>query len=165
LNKRKLPGIFLYSPVNRYALHFHAEQILNAANTMTLGADNESLQINYGILNEDAASVIALHKKLDEWLRTYKVGELEYWYPENELIEQIKSMSKDGLHQCGTTRIGSDHSMGVVDADLKVFGTSNVFVCSSSIFPTSGQANPTFFLGVFAVNLANYLSKNNNATN
>jgi choline dehydrogenase-like flavoprotein len=46
---------------------------------------------------------------------------------------------------------------GVVDANLKLWGTNNIYVCSSSVFPTSGQANPTFLLGVFAVRLAAHL--------
>jgi choline dehydrogenase-like flavoprotein len=48
----------------------------------------------------------------------------------------------------------------VVDRDLRIHGTRNVYVCSSSAFPTSGQANPTFFLGMFAVRLAGMLARN-----
>jgi len=156
---RKLPGIFLYSPENRYALHFHAEQIPIAGNSMTLGKDGETLVINYSLTKDDAQSVIAVHKKLDEWLRKCNCGELEYWYPEQELEDKIIGMSKDGLHQSGTTRIANSENDGVVDNNLTVFGTNNISVCSSSVFPTSGQANPTFYLGVFAVRLANFLSK------
>jgi len=46
----------------------------------------------------------------------------------------------------------------VLDSDLKVWGTENLYVCSSSAFPTSGQANPTFFLGAFAARLAQHLA-------
>jgi choline dehydrogenase-like flavoprotein len=159
LLKRKLPGIFLYSPKNKYALHYHAEQVPAECNTMSLAPDGETLLIKYSLVEEDATSIIALHKKLDADLRANNCGELEYWYPEHELKEQVVKNSKDGLHQSGTTRIAKDASQGVVDYDLKVFGTDNVYVCSSSVFPTSGQANPTFYLGAFAVRLANFLSK------
>ena len=47
---------------------------------------------------------------------------------------------------------------GVVDADLKVFGVSNVYVVSSSTFVTSGQANSTFMVVAFAVRLADQLA-------
>lgn len=156
--KRKLPGIFLYSPKNTYALHFHAEQIPFAGNRMELEPDGETLTINYAITDQDVASVIKLHQVLDKWLRDCGCGELEYWFNNNELPAAIKSMTKDGLHQSGTTRIANTPDEGVVDSNLKVWGTSNVYVCSSSVFPTSGQANPTFFLGSFAVRLANYLT-------
>ena len=159
LLKRKLPGIFLYSPQNKYALHYHAEQVPAESNTMSLAPDGETLLIKYALEEEDATSVIALHKKLDADLRASNCGELEYWYPEHELKEQVIKNSKDGLHQSGTTRIAKHAFQGVVDYDLKVFGTANVYVCSSSVFPTSGQANPTFYLGAFAVRLAGFLSK------
>jgi choline dehydrogenase-like flavoprotein len=67
-------------------------------------------------------------------------------------------MSKDGIHQSGTTRIAKNAELGVVNNDLKLWGTENIFVCSSSVFPTSGQANPTFLLGAFAVRLAHHLT-------
>jgi choline dehydrogenase-like flavoprotein len=156
--KRKLPGVFLYNPENRYALHFHAEQIPDAGNRMELADDGETLKINYGLTKADIDSVIQLHKVLDQQLRAMGCGELEYWFTDEELPEAIRGMSKDGIHQCGTTRIADSPEKGVVDGNLKIWGTSNVYVCSSSVFPTSGQANPTFLLGVFAVRLAAHLT-------
>lgn len=155
--KRKLPGIFLYSPQNRYALHFHAEQVPYAGNRMELALDGETLKITYELTKDDIGSVIKLHKELDQQLRTMGCGELEYWYPPEALPNAIHKMSKDGLHQCGTTRMADTPELGVVDPNLKLWGTSNIYVCSSSVFPTSGQANPTFLLGVFAVRLAAHL--------
>ncbi len=157
LLKRKLPGIFLYSPQNKYALHFHAEQIPDASNRMYLADDNETLIIDYNILDADALSVIKVHEKLDDYLRGINCGELEYWYKKNELLDAIKSMSRDGIHQSGTTRIADTPEKGVVDRNLQLFGTANVYVCSCSVLPTSGQANPTFFTGALAVKLAHHL--------
>lgn len=156
--KRKLPGIFLYSPQNTYALHFHAEQIPFAGNYMKLGSDGESLIINYSPTVADVDSVIKLHEALDKWLKDCNCGELSYWFSKEDLPGAIKKMSKDGLHQSGTTRIADSPDMGVVDKNLKVWGTNNIYVCSSSVFPTSGQANPTFILGAFAARLAQHLT-------
>jgi len=158
--RRKLPGVFLFSPENKYALHFHAEQIPDANNRMELGPDGEKLIIHYKIMDPDIHSVIRLHDELDKWLRACNCGKLEYWYSKDELPNAIRNMSKDGLHQSGTTRIAESPEKGVVNKDLRLWGTSNVFVCSSSVFPTSSQANPTFLLGAYAVRLANFLTKN-----
>jgi choline dehydrogenase-like flavoprotein len=46
-------------------------------------------------------------------------------------------------HPSGTTRMSHSPRLGVVDADCKVHGLTNVFVASSSVFPTSGFAPPT----------------------
>jgi choline dehydrogenase-like flavoprotein len=156
--KRKLPGVFLYSPRNIYALHFHAEQVPVAGNRMELAPDGETLNIHYRYTDRDVDSIIRTHEVLDQWLRKCKCGELDYWFPKKELPAAIRSMSMDGLHQVGTTRIAATAEEGVVDENLKVWGTANLYVCSSSVFPTSSQANPTFFLGVFAVQLAHHLS-------
>ncbi len=155
---RKLPGVFLYSAQNFYALHFHAEQEPVPENQMQLAPDGEALNIHYGYTNRDIDSVIRSHEILDQWLRKCRCGELEYWYPKSELRNTIRSVSIDGLHQVGTTRIASSPEAGVVDEQLKVWGTPNLYICSSSVFPTSGQANPTFLLGVFAVRLAHQLA-------
>ena len=156
---RKLPGIFLFSPENTYALHFHAEQIPFEGNCMKLDKDGETLIIDYSLTDADISSVIKLHDVLDKWLRECGCGELKYWFNKDELTSAIKNMSKDGLHQSGTTRIADTPDRGVVDTNLKVWGTDNIYVCSSSVFPTSGQANPTFLLGTFAARLAQHLTK------
>jgi len=158
---RKLPGIFLYNPRNEYALHFHAEQMPDQNNRMSLAQDGETLEIRYRLRNEDLESVLRTHEILDKWLRRCGCGELVYWYPEKERAEAIRQMSCDGIHQNGTTRISATADRGVVDTDLKVWGTENLYVCSSSAFPTSGQANPTFFTGLCAVRLAHMLAGKN----
>lgn len=157
--KRKLPGIFLYNPQNIYALHFHSEQVPDKNNRMELDEDGKTLIIRYQLTDADIDSVIKLHEKLDDWLRKSKCGELVYWFSKKELFDEIRKMSKDGIHQSGTTRIANSPEEGVVDKNLKVWGLDNLYICSSSVFPTSGQANPTFFLGAFAVRLADHLSK------
>src|SRR5690606_3173678 len=48
-----------------------------------------------------------------------------------------------GKHHMGTTRMHSDPRRGVVDADCRVHGMSNLYVAGSSVFPTGGYANPT----------------------
>ena len=156
--KRKLPGVFLYSPQNVYALHFHAEQLPVPENRMELADVQETLKIHYQYTDRDVDSVIRAHELLDQWLRKCHCGELAYWFPKAKLPAAIHAMSIDGLHQVGTTRVSPTAGEGVVDNDLKIWGTNNLYVCSSSVFPVSGQANPTFLLGTFAVRLAHHLS-------
>lgn len=160
LINRKLPGVFLFNKNNEYTLHFHSEQIPSKNNRMQLGSDGESLEIDYSLTAEDINSVISLHNELDISLRKSKCGKLKYWFPKNEMADAIRKMSRDGIHQTGTTRIAGSKEEGVVDRNLLLYGSKNVYICSSSVFPTSSQANPTFYLGAFAVRLAHFLSKN-----
>ena len=163
--KRKLPGVFLYSPTNTYALHFHGEQVPCETNRLELDPKTDTLVVHYELTDADVKSVIETHIILDEELQATNAGKLKYWFPHDDLPARIREMSRDGVHQNGTTRIASSPELGVVDTDLKVFGTNNIYVCSSSCFPTSGQANPTFFIGVIAVRLAEHLARTIHASN
>lgn len=160
LSKRKMPGLPIWNKRNHYALRFHAEQMPDESNCMKLSKDGDQLEIHYSVSDEDVESVIRCHEALDTYLRETNCGYLDFWHKPGELATAIRLNTIDGVHQSGTTRIGRTIDSGVVDPDLKVFGTSNLYVCSSSVFPTSGQANPTFFTGVCAVRLINHIVKN-----
>jgi len=57
----------------------------------------------------------------------------------------------------GTTRMSADPRDGVVDADCRVHSVANLYVAGSSVFTTSGYANPTFALVTLALRLADTL--------
>jgi choline dehydrogenase-like flavoprotein len=60
-------------------------------------------------------------------------------------------------HTSGTTRMSNDPRTGVVDTDCQVFGVSGLYVAGSSIFPTSGHANPTLMILSFTLRLSDHL--------
>lgn len=62
-----------------------------------------------------------------------------------------------GKHHMGTTRMHPDPAQGVVDADCRVHGLSNLYVAGSSVFPTGGYANPTLTIIALAIRLADRL--------
>ena len=62
-----------------------------------------------------------------------------------------------GGHHIGTTRMASSPSQGVVDENCKVHGLNNLYIASSSVFPTSSYANPTLTIVAMAIRLADYL--------
>ena len=62
----------------------------------------------------------------------------------------------DASHHIGTTRMVMIRT-GVVDSDCRVHGMTNLFIAGSSIFPTSGYANPTLTIVALALRLAEHL--------
>jgi choline dehydrogenase-like flavoprotein len=62
-----------------------------------------------------------------------------------------------GRHHMGTTRMHRDPRQGVVDPDGRVHGLANLYVAGSSVFPTSGAANPTLTVVALALRLADHL--------
>jgi choline dehydrogenase-like flavoprotein len=64
---------------------------------------------------------------------------------------------ESGKHHMGTTRMHVDPKRGVVDADCRIHGIANLYVAGSSVFATSGYANPTFTIVALALRLADHL--------
>ncbi len=62
-----------------------------------------------------------------------------------------------GNHHMGTTRMSDDPAKGVVDAKAKVHGLDNLYMGGSSVFSTSGHANPTFTIVQLALRQADIL--------
>ncbi len=60
-------------------------------------------------------------------------------------------------HHMGTTRMHEDETRGVVDTDCKVHGMGNLFIASSSVFPTAGNHTPTLTIVALALRLADHL--------
>lgn len=166
--KTRLPGFFVHSPGNRYALHYHAEQSPFDQSRITLADAHDRLglpraRIDLRFHRGDAESVVAAHAVLDAHLRAHDIGELIYQYPEGERVDAVMRQARDGLHQIGTTRMAATAEDGVADGFGLLFGTSNLYACSSSLFPTSGQANPTLTLMAFAVRQADHIASAHHA--
>jgi choline dehydrogenase-like flavoprotein len=53
--------------------------------------------------------------------------------------------------------MSADPHHGVVDIDCRVHGVDNLFIAGSSVFPTTGHANPTLTIVALAVRLADTL--------
>lgn len=64
----------------------------------------------------------------------------------------------DANHQMGTARMSRTVETGVVDADLKVHGTQNLYVAGAAVYPGSGFANPTFTAIALGQRLAEHLA-------
>lgn len=77
-----------------------------------------------------------------------------------ELIDQYQ----DAYHHMGATRMADSPRQGVVDANLRLFGVSNGYVCSSSVFVTSGFSNPTHTIIALAARLAEHLASSATVT-
>lgn len=72
---------------------------------------------------------------------------------------QIKHYPKieASCHIIGTLRMGTRSKTSVVDANCQTHEHDNLFIAGSSVFPTSGTANPTLTLSALSLRLAHYL--------
>ncbi len=63
-----------------------------------------------------------------------------------------------GNHHMGGTRMSADPRTGIVDAQCRVHGLSNLYIGGSSVFPSGGAANPTLTIVQLALRLADQLA-------
>ncbi len=78
--------------------------------------------------------------------------EINFHDPDSGMVFQ------DSSHPMGGTRMADSPQSGVVDRDLRVFGFANLYVSSSSVFPTAGNANPTLTIIALSCRLAKTLN-------
>ena len=71
--------------------------------------------------------------------------------------ESWPSILAAGWHHMGTLRMAENPKDGVVDANCKVHGLSNLYVAGDPVFSTSGAPNPTPRFSFS--NLPNYQSR------
>jgi len=162
LAKRKIPALFVHSAANQYPLHYHSEQVPNFNSTVSLSKETDALgmrklDINLQYSQQDIDSVVKAHEYWDAHLKKHGCGYLTYLT--DDLAASVWDQTGDGFHQVGTTRMSLHPNQGVVDVNCNVHGFNDLFVASSSIFVTSGQANSTFMIVAFALRLADHLKE------
>lgn len=158
---RKVPGFFVPSSENAYPLLYHGEHLPHRQSFVEVTAERDAygmprLRTHLHFSEEDVSSVKRVHDLLDRSLREQGLGHVEMLYDDVE--KAVREQLFGGYHQAGTTRMSTHPEDGVVDGNLAVHGFDDLFVASSSTFPTSSQANSTFTLIVFAVRLADRLA-------
>jgi choline dehydrogenase-like flavoprotein len=107
---------------------------------------------------DDISSVRRAMEELDAYVREQRVGRVEFLYPAIEVAVRRFLLGEGGYHQTGITRMSELPEDGVVDRNLAVHGFRDLYIASTSTFPSSGQANPTFTGVAFAVRLADHLA-------
>jgi len=157
-----LRPFFLRNGRGIYALHYHSEQIPNPLSRVRLVNDSTrgaGISIDFRFCEDDARSVVRAHEVLDRALRESGKGHLEYLQPPEERLSHVLEQARDGYHQIGCARMDENERLGVVDRDCRVHGLSNLYLAGTAVFPTSGQANPTFLAVAMAARLAESLRK------
>lgn len=85
-----------------------------------------------------------------------------YHFIEKPKAEKWEESFTSAAHHLGSLRMARTALHGAVDPNLKVFGTSNLWVCDGSVFPTGGNANPSLTICALALRLKDFLLNNSN---
>jgi choline dehydrogenase-like flavoprotein len=161
LASRKLPSVELRNNKGFYTLHFDAEQSPNFDSRVTLGDERDAfgmprLVVDWRMNREDADSVARSLELLARGLESAGVAKLNV---KPDLASEAYARNGVGSHHIGATRMGSSPATGVVDSECRVFGIPNLYLASSSVFPTSSYVNPTMQIVAIAIRIAAHITK------
>jgi len=166
LSDRKFPSVIIRSPRNRYSLDFNAEQHPNPESRVMLAETKDEfgmpqIRVDWRYLPEDVDTVRrTLQLFADDLARS---GAGRFSFDADQVEVEMTRYGAYGGHHIGTTRMGSDPRSSVVDADCRVHGVGNLYIASSSVFPTSSHANPTLTIVALALRLAERLRRSGSA--
>ena len=104
----------------------YSEQAPNPQSRVYLGTAADRfgmprLVLNWVIGRHETETLMRLHEVLDDHLRRHGLGRVDH--PDGEDLRYT-----DASHHLGTTRMSADPRDGVVDADCRVHGVSNLFI-------------------------------------
>jgi choline dehydrogenase-like flavoprotein len=148
------------SAPRRYFVKNVMEQVPNPESRVTLGRERDRLGCRRPVLrwrlsSVDKATAHRAHAILGEELERSGIGRMTSSMGGDSDPWPISV--RGARHHMGTTRMHADPRRGVVDADCRVHGIANLYVAGSSVFPTSGAANPTLTIVALALRLARRL--------
>lgn len=161
----RLRRILRFRPVCRddngrvatYRVKFVTEQVPHKGSRVKLGTECDALgqrklEVDWCFTDRDRHSMAKTLQLLTQRFAEVGLGTFDFGNDR----PRLESMT-DAAHQMGTTRMASRPEEGVVDANCRVFGTDNLYVASSAVFPTGPSYSPTFTILALARRLGQHL--------
>lgn len=124
---------------------------------------NKMLNLNWDLTDLDRKTLKSAAVSAAQAFAESSTGRvrLEHWLQGDDIdVPDAESKSASivvGGHHLCSTRMSDSAETGVVDADQKVFGNSNLYMAGSSVFSTGGFSNPTFTIVQMTLRLADHL--------
>jgi choline dehydrogenase-like flavoprotein len=115
---------------------------------------NNALSLNWNKHDSAGHPVMKMHYSYSDY------EQAGFAHSRSIFKKMVKALKADVVHTSepfahhhlmGTTRMGNDPKTSVVDAQCRSHDHKNLFVISSSVFPTGGAANPTLTIAALAL--------------
>ncbi len=164
LDRTAVAGVLrLFQPnrfISGFLLESKPEQAPNPESRVTLDDTRDAFglrrpKVDWRTSPIDRRTAVRGEQIIDAELRRLNIGSLAPLAPGE--VEDWPEKLAGGWHQLGTTRMHVDPKQGVVDANARVHGLSNLFIAGGSVFPTEGTAPPTLTVVALALRLASHL--------
>ena len=110
------------------------------------------LVVDWRVTPEERVALNVMQRMLAQAFVAAEIGEMDLGSRPYTMEEML-----DAAHHMGTTRMTADPAVGVVDQNCRVFGTTNLYVASSAVFPTGHAYSPTYTILALARRLGHHL--------
>jgi choline dehydrogenase-like flavoprotein len=149
-------------PAVRILLRIHCEQEPTSRSSITLTDQRDALgllrirfdwQISERELETIRQYVLVAQRSLAGVARII---------PDEDLMSgstDFLARCDDSNHHMGGMRMSTSDASGVVDTNLRLYGLTNTYICSSAVFPCSGFSNPTHTVLALALRLSDHLER------
>ncbi|MEZ5863288.1 MAG: GMC family oxidoreductase [Geminicoccaceae bacterium] len=138
------------------------EQCPDPASRVTLDAETDPFgrpraRVDWRLSETDRRTIRSTARHLADHLAARGLGRavLAPWVTDETLPFPPHGNS---AHHMGATRMSRTPQQGVVDADGRVHGMTDLYIAGSSVFPTSGSQHPTLNLVMLTLRLADHLT-------
>jgi choline dehydrogenase-like flavoprotein len=159
----RLPFLLPYRRKLLDAFYFQSEHAPNRESRVVLSDRVDEfgmprLEPRIAFSEIDTTTIVQFYAILDRSLRELELGRIEYTESElRDYLSQIMQNYCSLAHHIGTTRMSANPRDGVVDSNCRVHGIENLYIAGSSVFATSGHANPTLTILALTLRLADCL--------
>jgi len=145
--------------VSRALLKFESEQRPDRSSFVALGDETDALGLPRPVLRWDPTrrDIDGIIETVQHFGRLCGEAGLARVQIEDHDADPYWNLTT-AWHQLGTTRMAETETSGVVDANCRVFGTSNLYMAGGSVMPTAGRANPTLTIVALSIRLADHLA-------
>ena len=114
--------------------------------------------LDWRVGSEELVSIREFTLRCDRALRAAGLARLKILEDLTNLEPQFLATLRDNYHQAGGTRMAETEQDSIMDRNLRVFGTTNLYVAGAASFRTTSNANTTFTALAFVTRLVNHLT-------
>ena len=148
-----------------FELFTRIEQAPNPSSRVTLDTERDALgmpraTLHWELTMFEKRSIRKIYELIGQQIGKAGIGRVRLLeFLQDEMDESWPSYAGAGWHHMGTTRMSIDPKKGVVDADCKVHGISNLFTAGASNYVTAAAPNPTLTVIALSLRLSDYLKQ------
>ncbi len=161
--KGLMERIFRNTKYNAFGLYTRCEQNPNPDSRVILSTEKDELgmpraDLKWTLSPLDKKSVLKVNELLGQQLGVAGIGRVKLApFLQDTHDDSLPASTSGGWHQMGTTRMSETPATGVVNADCRVHGISNLFVAGSACYTTAGAVNPTLTVVAISLRLSDHL--------